>query len=98
MQNFVFVLDTNKQPLSPCHQAVARKLLKHQRAAVYRRFPFTIILKEAKPHPEGTRAPSPVQLKLDPGSKTTGLALVQDGKVVFAAELTHRGAAIKDAL
>jgi hypothetical protein len=24
----VFVLDANKKPLSPCHEAVARKLLK----------------------------------------------------------------------
>lgn len=99
MQNFVFVLDTNKQPLSPCHQAVARKLLKNRRAAVYRRFPFTIILKDAKPNAN----PAPVQLKVDPGSKTTGLALVQQNAsgeqaVIFAAELTHRGQAIKDAL
>lgn len=39
----------------------------------------------------------PLRLKLDPGSKTTGIALVDDqsGKVVFAAELTHRGENIK---
>jgi 5-methylcytosine-specific restriction endonuclease McrA len=42
----------------------------------------------------------PLRLKIDPGSKTTGLALVNDasGDVVFAAELTHRGHAIKQAL
>lgn len=94
MQNVVFVLDTNKQPLSPCHPATARKLLQNQRAAVFRRFPFTIILKEAKPDAD----PQPVQLKVDPGSKTTGIAVVQGDKVIFAAELTHRGSAIKDAL
>ena len=49
MQNFVFVLDASKQPLSPCHPSVARKLL-------------------------------------------------QGDKVIFAAELEHRGQAIKDAL
>lgn len=42
--------------------------------------------------------PKPIQLKLDPGSKTTGIALVQQKKVVFAAELLHRGQQIKDAL
>ncbi len=94
MQNFVFVLASNKQPLSPCHPATARKLLQNQRAAVFRRFPFTIILKEAKPDAD----PQPVQLKVDPGSKITGIALVQADKVIFAAELTHRGSAIKDAL
>ncbi|MFZ1235224.1 MAG: RNA-guided endonuclease IscB [Thiofilum sp.] len=94
MLNRVFVLDTNKQPLSPCHPARAKDLLKKGKASVYRRFPFTLILKEAKPDAN----PSPVQLKVDPGSKTTGLALVQDGTVIFAAELEHRGQAIKDAL
>ena len=39
----------------------------------------------------------PVRLKIDPGSKTTGLALVNDasGEVVWAAELTHRGQQVK---
>ena len=42
----------------------------------------------------------PLRLKIDPGSQTTGIALVDDasGEVVFAAELTHRGPAIKHAL
>lgn len=31
----VFVLDTNKRPLAPCHEAVARKLLKQGKAAIY---------------------------------------------------------------
>ena len=43
----VFVLDTNKCPLAPCHEAVARKLLKQGKAAIYKRFPFTIILKKS---------------------------------------------------
>lgn len=94
MQNFVFVLDANKQPLSPCHPSVARKLLRNGKAAVYRRFPFTVILKCARL--EGNR--QPVIVKVDPGSKTTGIALVQDGKVIFAAALEHRGQQIKDAL
>ncbi|MEB3217303.1 MAG: RNA-guided endonuclease IscB, partial [Nostocales cyanobacterium 94392] len=40
------------------------------------------------------------RLKIDPGAKFTGLALVNDltGEVVFAAELKHRGFAIRDAL
>ena len=39
-------------------------------------------------------------LKIDPGAKFTGLALVNDstGEVVFAAELKHRGFAIRDSL
>jgi 5-methylcytosine-specific restriction endonuclease McrA len=63
---------------------------------VFKRFPFTIMLKCAVASPVG----EPLRLKIDPGSKTTGLALVHDGsgKVVFAAELTHRGQAIKQSL
>lgn len=95
MQNSVFVLDTNKQPLSPCRPSVARKLLRDGKAAVYRGFPFTIILKRAV---ELTEPVPPLTVKVDPGSKTTGIALIQGDKVVFAAELTHRGQQIKDAL
>lgn len=93
----VFVLDNRKQPLSPCVPARARMLLREGKAAVYRRFPFTIILKNRT-----SGEVQPVELKLDPGSKTTGIALVAEvksGKVaIFAAELNHRGAAIKKAL
>lgn len=95
MQNRVFVLDAKKKPLSPCHPARARELLKKGKAAVYRREPFTIILKEEKPEAE----PQLLRLKVDPGAKTTGLALVLYGKrgarVIWAAELEHRGEQIK---
>jgi 5-methylcytosine-specific restriction endonuclease McrA len=92
----VFVLDTNKQPLAPTHPARARILLKAGKAAVFKRFPFTIILKKAVEQP----VCDPFRLKLDPGSKTTGLAIVNErsGDVVFAAEITHRGQQIVKAL
>jgi 5-methylcytosine-specific restriction endonuclease McrA len=63
---------------------------------VFRRHPFTITLKQEVKRP----IVEPLRLKIDPGSKTTGLALVNDasGEVVWAAELTHRGEAIKAAL
>jgi 5-methylcytosine-specific restriction endonuclease McrA len=92
----VFVLDTNKQPLNPVHPGRARILLSSGKAAVFKRYPFTIILKEAVEHPKL----EPLRLKLDPGSHTTGIAIVNDatGEVVFAAELSHRGQAIKESL
>jgi hypothetical protein len=37
----VLVLDTNRQPLMPCHPARARQLVTAGKAAVYRRYPFT---------------------------------------------------------
>jgi 5-methylcytosine-specific restriction endonuclease McrA len=92
----VFVLDTNKQPLNPVHPGWARKLLKTGRAAVYKRYPFTTILKVAVAHPQ----PKPLRLKIDPGSRTTGIAVVNDdtGEIEFAAELQHRGYQIKERL
>jgi len=101
----VFVIDTNKQPLHPCHPARARQLLKKGKAAVYRNYPFTIILKYEVSDTGGGEGQAlhlfqPLRLKIDPGSKTTGLAIVNDatGDVVFAAELEHRGAQIKKSL
>ena len=102
----VFVLDTNKQPLQPTHPARARQLLKRDKAAVYRRYPFTIILKyevsmagvAVSNFPDAEI--QPLRLKIDPGSKTTGMAILNDstGEVVWAAELQHRGQQVKKSL
>jgi 5-methylcytosine-specific restriction endonuclease McrA len=42
----------------------------------------------------------PLRLKIDPGSRTSGLAVTNDmtGEVVWAAELTHRGEQVHKAL
>lgn len=90
MSNYVFVIDTNKMPLTPCKPSTARRLLNAGKAAVFRRYPFTIILKK-----EVTATPEPLTLKIDPGSKVTGFALLQNDQVLFGAELTHRGQSIK---
>jgi len=90
------IVDTRRRPLHPCTPARARLLLKQGKAAVLRRYPFTLILKAAHAEAEST----PLRLKIDPGSKTTGLAVVNDatGEVIWAAELTHRGEAVREAL
>lgn len=92
----VFVIDTKQQPLEPVHPGRARRLLAEGKAAVFRRYPFVIILKRQVETP----APAPVRLKIDPGARTTGLALVDDatGEVVWAAELSHRGSEVRAAL
>ena len=91
----VFVLDTTKRPLNPVHPGSARKLLSSGQAAVFRRYPFTLILKRAV-----TSEVQPLRLKIDPGAQTTGLAIVNEasGEVLWAAELAHRGRAIQAAL
>ena len=71
----VFVLDRNRQPLMPCRPKRARLLLKSQAATVFRRNPFTILLKNR----EGGELQK-VELKVDPGSKVSGIALVANFK------------------
>lgn len=93
----VFVISCDGQPLDPCHPARARQLLSAGKAAAWRRYPFTIRLKTRAADMSDTH---PHRLKIDPGSKTTGIAVVQEttGRVVWAAELTHRGQQIRDRL
>jgi hypothetical protein len=91
----IFVVDTNKTLLNPIHPGRARILLQEGKAAVWKRYPFTIILKDVLPNPQFAR-----RLKIDAGAKLTGLGLVNDStsEVVWAAELEHWGFQIRDAL
>ena len=105
----VLVLDRRKKPLMPCHPARARELLREGRARVHRMVPFTIRLVDRRVEDSVLQ---PIRLKLDPGSKTTGLALVREQEIVEVStgeiirtltalmllELKHRGHAIRDAL
>jgi len=93
----VFVLDKNGKPLDSCNPARARKLLDARRAAVFQRFPFTIILKDRAIEDSVVHEH---RVKIDPGSKLTGLAVVQEetGRVTFAAEVEHRGLVVKASL
>ena len=73
----VFVLDKKKRPLMPCSEKRARLLLERGRAVVVRLHPFTIRLKDRI----GGET-QPLRLQLDPGSQTTGLAIVRDAENV----------------
>ncbi len=109
--NYVLVLDVNKKPLIPCKPSRAKKLLNAGKAAVMGRFPFTIILKKRCSEVLGVSPMSDcakkectpsnqakIELKIDPGSRTTGLALVLNHNLVWVAELNHRGSLIKKKL
>jgi 5-methylcytosine-specific restriction endonuclease McrA len=89
----VLVVDHARAPCAPVHPGRARHLLTRGRAAVSRRVPFTLILRAGEQREE----PAPLRLTIDPGSKTTGLALLNDatGQFVWAAERTHRGQQVK---
>ncbi|MEW1832836.1 RNA-guided endonuclease IscB [Streptomyces sp. NPDC088196] len=99
--SWVFVLARDGRPLMPCHPARARELLGKGRAVVARQVPFAIRLKDralAGSEVDG------VQLRIDPGSKGTGLVITdekkEDGRKgsavtvrrgLIAVELQHRG-------
>lgn len=99
----VFVLDQHHQPLMPCSEKRARLLLQRHRAVVHRRVPFVIRLLDRACAQSTVQ---PVALKLDPGSKTTGIAPVrveerEEGEVHHAlhlVNLSHRGEQIHQAL
>jgi hypothetical protein len=95
MSNYAFLIDGNNRPLNPVHPAQARKLLDSGKAAVFRRYPFTLILKQVVEN----AVVHPLTLKIDPGSKVTGISLVTDrDEVIWGMELEHRGQLIKSAL
>ena len=96
----VFVLDKDHKPLMPCQPARARRLLRAGRARVHKLHPFTIRLVDRT---LADSAVQPVLIKLDPGSKETGIAVVREDEkkthhALFFINLRHRGASIRDAL
>lgn len=92
--NAVFVVDTHGAPKPPVHPAKARRMMREGEAAIFRTQPFTLITKA----PGATQAAPSLQLKIDPGPRTTGLALLERDRLIWAAELTHRGEAIRQGL
>ena len=94
MNNYVFVIDTQKKPLMMATPRRARELLNKGKAAIFRRYPFTLILKQ-----EIDAVKPSLELRIDPGSKFTGFALVTPkGEVIWGMELEHRGSQISQAL
>lgn len=96
--DLVFVVDNQGHPLMPTSPRRARVLLKKGRAKAFSYQPFTIRLLDRA---QGDT--QPLKVKIDPGSKTTGIVLVAQfakrGWVCLAAwELSHRGQAIVNGL
>jgi hypothetical protein len=105
----VFVIDKRKHPLMPCSEKRARKLLSSGRARVHRLIPFSIRLTDRE---VADCVLQPVKVKIDPGSRVTGIAVVRETLSVDVAtgelgttvhvlklvELLHRGRQISAAL
>ena len=91
----VFVLDKHHKPLMPCSEGRARCLLQRGRARVHRLNPFTIRLVDRLAE---NSVVDGIQVKIDPGSTETGIAIVRSDDngthALHFCSLTHRGAQI----
>ena len=97
---YVLVVDQNGQPLMPCLSSRVRQLRQQNRTRVYCMNPFTIQILDRTVENSVLQE---TEIKLDPGSKTTGLALcIKGGKrgwlAVQAIHIKHRSAQIRDGL
>lgn len=85
---FVCVVNKDNQPVHPCHPARARKLLKQKKAYVIKRYPMVIRLKEQI---DDSKNQYNYETRIDPGSQTTGAAIVKNNKdVIMLAEIHHK--------
>jgi len=88
----VLVIDKHKRPCNTISAAYARILLFSKQAVIYKRFPFTIRLR----NDNAVLKDKNYTIKLDPGSRTTGVAITDNqDQVVMLAEIEHRGHIIK---
>lgn len=82
----VYVISKDGKPLMPCSNVIARLLLKHGKAKVKRREPFTIKLTY-----ETTDYTQDLTLGVDTGSGTVGTAVSKDnGDIVYMSEVALR--------
>lgn len=88
-ESMIFVLDKHKKPLMPCTEKRARLLLTRGCAIMHKMMPFTIRLKDRIIENSQLQ---PLRLKLDPGSKATGFAILQEVKseAIILGEIHHK--------
>ena len=87
----VIVLDKHKKPLGFATERRIRILMEKHRACLYRVFPAIVIIKDVDSR-EFEDLPT-YRIKLDPGSKYTGIAIVRNetNEVMFTMQIEHRG-------
>ena len=91
----VIALDRNKRPLGFMGERRCRILLERKRAVLYRYFPTIVILKDVDARK--LSGLSSYRIKIDPGAKYTGIAIVRDdtNEFMYAMQIEHRGEQIK---
>lgn len=94
MQNYVFQLNDDRQPLDMIRPKRARELQSNGKAAAFRQYPYTVIRSQQIETP----VTKEYILKIDPGSVWTGFAIQCGDEIVFRLELKHRSLDIKSGL
>ena len=94
---YVFTLDKRGKPMMPVKPEKARKLLDEGRAVVHKMYPFTIRIKDRI---SDGMVFQRIILKIDPGSRHTGIAVVRRDEnnidhVLFMMQINHRGDIIR---
>ena len=102
MQNYIPVLTQKGRPLAPCHPRRAKGLVKAGKARLQYHYGIRciVIFKSAIPKLKNA---AKLQLRIDPGSENTGIAVTRDHKdstrsALMALEIKHRGKSIKRAM
>jgi hypothetical protein len=85
-----YVLNKHGKPLMPCHAAKARQLLKHGKAKVIKRTPFTIQLLYGS---SGYK--QSIVFGVDSGYTSVGLSAVTEKQELYVAELKLRTDIVK---
>ena len=87
----VYVINYDGNPLMPCSQAIARLLLKQNKAKCIKRTPFTIKLLY-----QTTSYTQDITLGIDTGSSKIGSSAVCDnGSVLYLSEIEIRNEGCK---
>ncbi len=81
----VYVLNIEGKPLMPCKEAKARKLLKQNKAKIYKREPFIIQLLFVCENQT-----QDITLGVDAGSKHVGLSATTEKKELYSADVELR--------
>lgn len=94
----IIALDKNKRPLGFLTERRCRILMERKRAVLYRVFPTVVILMDMDVRK--LRDLPSYRIKIDPGSKYTGIAIVRNDtdELVYAMQIEHRGDAVRAGL
>lgn len=97
-QNYIPVLTKTGRPLAPCHPKRAKTLVKKGKAHFQHRYGIRCIVLHNTQVPK-VKNSSKVELRIDPGSQTTGIAITRNHEdnsreALIGIELHHQGRAI----